>query len=259
MDAHDPYRPSPPFLSHFSDVLFPNISLLIKKTFCRFGCVSREAKSFFNNLLYKGEIAYLDHHLGKLFEHLKKIGIYDDSLIIITSDHGELFCEHGYEGHRVPLYEGATHVPLFIKFPHGRVTGSEQQYTTLADLYPTILSICGLPIPEGIPAKPFGKPAEPVVAEFYNYNIGVHRALYNGKYKFMQFEKKKEPELYDLQADPLETKNIAKIFPEATVNMQNMLTEWTKNHLPRYTTADRQKIELSPDIKEDLKALGYIQ
>lgn len=259
MDAHEPYRPSPPFLSHFSDVVFPNISLLIKKVFYHFRFVSKETIGFFNKLLYKGEIAYLDHHLGKLFEHLKKLGIYDDALIIITSDHGELFYEHGYEGHRVPLYEGVTHIPLFIKFPHEQVTGSEQQHITLADLYPTILSICGLPVPEGIPAKPFGKPAEPVVAEFYNYDIGAHRALHNGKHKFMQFEMGKEPELYDLEADPLETKNIAKMFPKATVNMQDMLTKWVKNHLPRYTTADRQKIELSPGIKEDLKTLGYIQ
>ena len=170
--------------------------------------------------MYEGALAYLDHHLGEFFERLKQMGIYDDSLIIVTSDHGELFCEHGFIRHKVPLYEGVIRIPLYIKYPHNQITGKKLQPITLADLYPTILSICGLPIPGGISGKPFGDNAGPAVAEFYNYDIGAHRAIYDGNYKFMQFERGREPELYDLKTDPLETNNIAKLFPDITAAMK---------------------------------------
>ena len=84
-------------------------------------------------------------------------------------------------------YHCMKRLPAFrciSSFPTNR-TGTRKQFITLSDLYPTILSACGLPVPEEISAKPFGKTALPVVAEFYNYDIGAHRALYEGKHKLM--------------------------------------------------------------------------
>lgn len=262
MDPHDPYRPSEPFKSIFNQFpfLYPQpltnmIGRLLHKIPAKYRCVLNES-------LYKGEIAYLDYHLGVLFNRLKKIGIYHKSLIIVTSDHGELFCEHGYNYHRVPLYEGVMRVPLYIKYPRNLITGlepSQQQYITLADLYPTILSICSLPIPVEVSGKAFGKPARPVVAEFHNYDIGLHRAVYADQYKYLKFEKRKEPELYDVKADPLEKNNLARLLPEKTVEMETLLAEWLKNHPPRYQISDSQRKEVSPSTLDDLKALGYIE
>ena len=255
MDAHDPYRPSRPFKGRFLHSPFS----LYKKARSFFQVESAEALCAQGKPLYEGALAYLDYHLGKFFERLKQMGMYDDSLIIVTSDHGELFCEHGLSTHRVPLYEGVLRIPLYIKLPHHQVTGRKLQSITLADLYPTILSICGLPFPGGISGKPFGHNAGPVVAEFYNYDIGAHRALYDRTYKFMQFERGRKPELYDLKTDPLETTNIASISPEITASMQDMLAAWVQSHPPRYQAVEQKKIEVSPSIKEDLKSLGYIQ
>ena len=259
MDAHDPYLPSRPFNGFFLTSLFPHISSLAKQVGRFFHSVSRESMCCLRKALYEGEIAYLDYHLGALFKSLKQMGIYNDALIIVTSDHGEMFCEHGQIAHKVPLHEEVARIPLYIKFPHKQETGTRKQFITLSDLYPTILSACGLPVPEEISAKPFGKTALPVVAEFYNYDIGAHRALYEGKHKLMKYEKGRETELYDLGTDPLEINNIAKTFTDLTVSMENMLTKWIKNHPPRYQVADRQKIEVPPSVKEDLKALGYMQ
>jgi arylsulfatase A-like enzyme len=159
----------------------------------------------------------------------------------------------------LPLYDEILRIPLYIKFPLKQITGTKKQFITLADLYPTILSACSLAVPEEISSKPFGEISKPVVAEFFNYDTGAQRALYKENYKLIQYEKGREAELYDLETDSLETNNIAKVLPETTANMENMLTEWVKNHPPRYQAADIQKEEVSPNVKEDLKALGYIQ
>ena len=66
---------------------------------------------------YDGEIAYLDYYMGKLFEKLKELGIYDNTMIIITSDHGEFFGEHDYWYHSHELYEEVIKIPLIIKYP----------------------------------------------------------------------------------------------------------------------------------------------
>ncbi len=255
MDAHDPYRPSRPFKGRFLHSPFS----LYKEACSFFQFESAEALCAREKPLYEGSLAYLDYQLGFFMRRLKQMGMYDDSLIIVTSDHGELFCEHGFSTHRVPLYEGVLRIPLYIKVPHNQVTGRKLQPITLADLYPTILSICGWPVPEGISGKAFGNNAGPAVAEFYNYDIGAHRALYDGTYKFMQFEKGQEAKLYDLQVDPLETTNLAGISPEITASMKNMLVAWVQSHPPRYQTVEEHNIEVSPSVKEDLKSLGYIK
>jgi arylsulfatase A-like enzyme len=208
---------------------------------------------------YDGEIAYLDDQLGKLFSQLKEMGIYDSSLIIITSDHGELFGTHGFYSHRVPMYEGEIRIPLIIKFPFSKRVGSEKKMVSLCDLYPTILSICGLPIPDDISGKAFGDHSSPVVAEFYNFGIGKHQIIYYGKYKYMRYEYQKEPELYDLEKDPKEQDNLAKKIPIVMAMMEEKLKDWGNTHKPKYLSSEDKRVSTSKLMEEQLKALGYIQ
>jgi len=265
MDAHDPYRPPPPFNGYFLDTSFPQLYRL-KQYFLRF--TLRFTKKWWNEKSwnayhlsqYNGEIAYLDKELGRFFSRLKKMGIYDSSLIIITSDHGELFGKNGIYGHECLMYEGVVKVPLMIKFPYCRRMGREKKMITLVDLYPTILSICGLPIPEGISGKAFGDASSPLVAELYKKGLGKHRVLYEGKYKFMNCEYERKPELYDLKRDPMEKENLAENLPEVTLLMEKKLKEWEKEHGPKYTpSAEIEEDPLSKEIREGLRALGYIQ
>ncbi|MCK5341960.1 MAG: sulfatase, partial [Candidatus Heimdallarchaeota archaeon] len=181
MDAHIPYGPPRPFAGYFLDTAFPQIYRL-KQHFLRLKNRVKE-KSWYSYQLsqYDGEIAYLDDELGRFFSRLKKMGLYDASLIIVTSDHGELFGEHGFKDHRTPMYEGVIKIPLLIKFPHSSRVGREKKMITLADLFPTILSICGLPIKDGISGKAFGDESSLAVSELYKFGIGEHRILYDGK------------------------------------------------------------------------------
>lgn len=94
---------------------------------------------------YAGEIAYVDSLLGHLISHLKKRNMYEDSMLIITSDHGEHFGEHNRAYHQFSLYDEVLHVPLVIKFPGNEFGGGEvSSIVSLTDIFPTISDIVGI-------------------------------------------------------------------------------------------------------------------
>ena len=187
------------------------------------------------------------------------MGVYDSSLIIVTSDHGEHHGEHGLYWHGGPIYQGVAKIPLVIKFPYGKRVGREKKAITLADLYPTILSICKLPIPDNISGNTFGDDSTPVVSEFRGFETGIHRVLYDGKYKYMNYGYKKDSELYDLDRDPTEQQNLAEKFPGIAKMMEEKLKDWKNTHKPKYISSSDREPTMSKEMKEQLKALGYLQ
>jgi arylsulfatase A-like enzyme len=260
LDAHEPFRPPRPYHGYFSEKTFPQLHRLAQYI-RRFIIKKWNNKSWLAYLSsqYDGEIAYLDTQLGKLFSRLKEMGIYDSSLIIVTSDHGELFGKNGFVGHRVPLYEGEIKVPLIIKFPFSERSGRETRMISLCDLYPTILSTCGLPVPGDISAKAFGDSSSPFVSELYNLGIGEHRIIYWKNYKYMRYENQRDPELYDLNKDPDEKQNLAKKLPKITRMMEEQLNNWKKLHQPKHVSSLNKDATITQSMVEQLKALGYLQ
>jgi arylsulfatase A-like enzyme len=89
---------------------------------------------------YEGEIRATDAVLGELFGLLRARGLWDDSLIIVTADHGEEFLEHGYTGHKNNLHAESVHVPLLIKYPRQHPRGRDDRMVSLVDVYPTVLA-----------------------------------------------------------------------------------------------------------------------
>ena len=258
MDAHAPYCPPSPFDSMFSDMKFPHAYKIKQDLMALISPAKKENPAAFNLTQYDGEIAYLDYHLGRLFKKLKKMGIYDKALIIITADHGELFDEHGLSGHECTMYEGVERVPLIVKLPfsskpairHGR-------YIVLSDLFTTILSLCNLPVPENVSGRSFGGNSKYTVAEFYDYDTGVNRALYYRQYKLMKFGKHRGTELYDLRNDPRETVNLYTKLPLIAEKMEKKLRQWETEHKPQ--SGNNKDGFISREIKDGLKALGYIK
>jgi arylsulfatase A-like enzyme len=101
--------------------------------------------------LYDAEIACLDREIGRLVARLEEEGILDDTLLVITSDHGENLGRHGLLGHKFSLHRTVLHVPLVIRLPGGLRAGEvRDEVTRLEDLFPTILEVCDLPIPPGL-------------------------------------------------------------------------------------------------------------
>jgi arylsulfatase A-like enzyme len=92
---------------------------------------------------YDGEILWTDTTLGELFEVLRQEGLWDDTVIVVTSDHGEEFFEHGAKGHKNNLFVESVHVPLLIKHRGGHPRGRDSRLVSLVDLLPTILDLIG--------------------------------------------------------------------------------------------------------------------
>lgn len=260
MDTHYPYLPPRPYASYYVSNAFPHLYKLELYTRYALHRYSKTALDAYQITQYDGALSYLDDQLGKLFDHLKKAGLYDSSLIIITSDHGEMLGEHNLYLHSCVLYEGVMKVPLLIKFPRSARAGREKQYIQLTDIFTTILAQCGLPVPDGISGKAIGETSAEAVGEFdQNYEIRHHRALYAGRYKYMKYEQKRAPELYDLERDPMEKINIAERLPNIVREMDEKLAAWVKLHVPKYTASDKKDASMSKQVLEGLKALGYIQ
>ena len=116
-DPHAPYDPPPPYDKRFKDP-------------------------------YDGEVAYADASLGKLFAYLKLHGLYDRSLIMLMSDHGESLGAHGEAMHGIFLYDETIHVPLLFKLPGAVLAGRRvAARVRLIDVAPTLLSMLSLPLP----------------------------------------------------------------------------------------------------------------
>jgi arylsulfatase A-like enzyme len=258
MDAHDPYCPPAPYDGYFLSAAWTQLHKLQQLVLHYAGWLPRPSWYRYMLTQYSGGIAYLDDEIGRLLEQLRRKGLYDSSLIIITSDHGELFDEHGFRGHMVPMYEGVMRIPLLIKFPFNQNQGTSEGLTMLSDVYATTLSACGMPMPATVAAQPLGNRTR-AVGEFENYTIGIHRALYEGAYKYMHYERQQPPELYDLARDPLEKNNLAAALPDVALAMHEKLRAWEVAFPPQYRDSSNEAGAVSGQVLENLKALGYIK
>jgi arylsulfatase A-like enzyme len=210
--------------------------------------------------LYDGCINYVDDRLGDLFGRFKQLGIYDNSLIVVTSDHGEEFLEHGMLLHDQGGYEVFAHIPLIVKFPGGTFAGKQvPQMAAMADVMPTILDIADLTIPEQaqgrslMPAVRHGKPLR--------RDVHMYWVLRTDDEKYFA----RRERLYDLGDDPEERNNR---FPEANpdelAGLEKRIQELVRRDLQlnaEFATrvGEQEGVELTDEEVKALKALGYLQ
>jgi arylsulfatase A-like enzyme len=136
MDPHDPYYAHPYDGTAYSRAAHPSPDL-------------DEAAHL--EALYDGEITYWDEHFGALLDELRRRGLYDQMTIVVTSDHGEEFGEHGGFFHGTTLYDEQVHVPLFVKLPASRRGGTVvRHWVQSIDILPTLLRESRIEVPEGV-------------------------------------------------------------------------------------------------------------
>jgi len=180
---------------------------------------------------YDSEIAYVDHHVGRLLDHVRKE--LPDTIIALTADHGEEFGEHGAHYHGNALYDQQVRVPLIISVPGlkgQRIAGPVQ----VIDLPSTLLSVVDIPIPASMQGTDLGPwlagepPARlpPVFSELEQKKMvvqGAHKLICDVTHHFC--------ELYDLQKDPAEQHNLAGRLPAKVDQLRAQLTNWISSRM----------------------------
>jgi arylsulfatase A-like enzyme len=219
---------------------------------------------------YDTAITNVDSGIGELFERMKALEIYDNTLIILTSDHGEYFGEHLLVEHSKDIYMEATHVPLIVKHPgqsegsvSDRVISSVDIPGMILDWLPTAMA---KPHRERFPARP-GE--HPVLIENYYTRRGdlwhprwghrfqrVRRAVIDWPYKVIHSSDGAH-ELYDLGVDIAEAHNLYATEPDVAQRLLTQLTDYHRTHPEAGTRVEQQP--LTPAELEQLKALGYVE
>ncbi|HEX9163639.1 MAG TPA: sulfatase-like hydrolase/transferase [Thermoanaerobaculia bacterium] len=203
---------------------------------------------------YDGEIATADAIVGELIAHLKQRSLYDNAIIVLTSDHGEGLGDHGEAQHSILLYTEAIRVPLVIKLPHSESHGKRSSSpAALSDIVPTVASLVGLDAAKSDGIDLFA--AAPRSRMIYTETIYPYvqlgwsdlRSIVSGSLQYIQSPR---PELYDFTADPHERRDVMNGHRREAAALRGELDKF-----PPPTTGD---VPIDPNDAARLAALGYI-
>jgi arylsulfatase A-like enzyme len=222
---------------------------------------------------YDREIRYLDDELARLLKRLDELGLGDNTLIVLTADHGEHLDEHGYYlEHGKSPYQPTAHVPLVFRLP-GRVPEGRvvTEPVGLIDLVPTVLQVLGVPIPpdvQGVSLVPLweGEDGTPYVFMESGTRQPSQLSVRKGSWKLAKLRAKEdrerfgrnEIELYDLASDPGERRDVRAEHPEVARELEAALARWQAT-TPVYRKSDAGPAGVDDRTRELLKGLGYIE
>ena len=274
-DPHYDYIPPPPFDTMFVDSEAEQISVSRYESSNIVDAGISDAELRYVESQYDGEIRFTDEYLGRFFDLLRNQGLWEDSLIVITADHGEEFFDHGQKGHKRTLYVESVHVPLLIKFPKSVRTGRDDRLVSLVDLFPTILEAAGIEsdaIHQGVSLLKTDPETDrsiffELLSTFYHRRGGGQEiekeehewwGVRQGDDKLLLLPSENRVELYRTRLDPTEQLNVAIENSELVALLKGKIDDWKRES--RSLGGTRQPIEadLDQDQLERLRALGYI-
>ncbi|MCB9898784.1 MAG: sulfatase [Planctomycetes bacterium] len=301
--VHGPYLPPRPFLERFvrgtNPTLTPRVEALIDLPFRKQwsamnprddqpGAVAfwdgkesfGPAEAAYLSDLYDGEIAYADDVLGKLFEHMRREGFFEDTIVVLLADHGEEFFEHGDFEHD-QLYREHLHVPLLVRLPGGRLGGTRVSgQAALIDVMPTLLELLAVGGPETFDAAPMqGESLVPAMTSHRTRNLPVfsERVMFlpDGEYdatlrapdSAVTFHSRPSGgtlTAFDLRQDPGEHDDLAcqpggTFFPAARERLKTKIAEAMarRDALDSIDAGGTTQLDSLEQV-ENLTALGYV-
>lgn len=236
-DAHAPYEPPPQFTPQEVNI----------------------------RSMYQGELRYVDSVIGKMYDTLAAKGVWNNTLLIITGDHGEMLGEHGETGHGYFVYEQALRVPLIIVVPGHKGKTVLDKTVQLVDIMPTVLDLQHIAVPSQVQGRSLlpimeGKQESPRFAfseslsGSQTFGTAPLRSLQDSTYKYIDTAR---PELYNIKSDTQEAHNLYDSKHDLADKMKAALQDVIrKNSADAKQTAEERK--LSPEESEQLASLGYI-
>ncbi len=213
---------------------------------------------------YDGEIVFADAQVGRLLRFLKEKGLYSNTLIVLSGDHGESLGEHGEKTHGFFIYNATLHVPLIFHLPAGASAESVREMVSLADILPTVLQALKMDVPSQVQGRSLlplmsGKKEDEsrsLYAETFlpriHFNWSELRGIEIENFHFIDAPK---PELYDLTKDPGETQNLFAQKKAVAEEMRAKLAALVRQYSAGQELAE--KTGLDPALMERLKSLGY--
>ena len=256
-DPHSLFQPPEPYASRFAQ---PSHSTHLEIEIDR----------------YDAMIAFADAMIGRLLDGLDELGVAQDTIVVVTADHGEGLMEHGYFAHGAHLYEEAVRVPLVVRWPRRVRAGVVfREAVELVDLAPTLLEFAG--IDEALAGSQGRSLAQalrtgggldserPVFLHRRDYEErfvgrttwvkGKKFAIRIGRWKYIEGLDEGTRELFDLESDPGETVNLSAQQPERVAELSTLISEWRVAH-----TSTQRAVGVATEADQRaLKALGYVQ
>jgi arylsulfatase A-like enzyme len=277
-DPHYDYRPPPPYDTMFVGPDAKPVDLARYETNPAIRPDMDPAQLRYVLSQYAGEIRWTDEYLGRFFELLERQGLWQDTAILVTADHGEEFFDHGEKGHKNNLFTESLHVPLLLKLPGAGRAGVDRRLASQVDVLPTLLELAGVepdfPHQGRSLLEPDPAPGRPILFDLLS--IWYHRredgssfevsdrwhGVRAGARKLVWREGERGPPqhlLFDVERDPRERVDLAASSAAQVAELESVYEAQQREaeaiaarHPPGGTAA------LTPREIESLRALGYV-
>lgn len=277
-DPHKPYAPSPSYDTMYGEGEGPYAGGAGNHPAMEAIEADSETKQMV--FRYAGEVSYMDAHIGRLLDYLKRRDILDNSILIVTSDHGENLIDAPGQAfsHGWTVYGPEIRALCTIRLPRAAMGGTRWEASTAnIDIVPTLTRYLGLPTPAGVDGEPIDlvdlktpdgprtlfaeatKPWENVETDPRWFNIRKPRSVRRGRFKYIQTLYRESEELYDLSVDPYERHNLLSDTRNHNANvaadLRKALEEWTSTARPLDTRFEPSQRD---ETVKRLRSLGYL-
>ena len=224
--------------------------------------------------LYDAEVRDVDANVEEMLDTLKRLGLYDGALIVVTSDHGEEFWEHGAQGHGHALYDELLRVPLVVKVPGSTVRGRRSAPVTTSSIAPTILELSGITFDPGSLSAPSlvpllqadtpdasGRAVVSSVVWSAGPLVDGRDAVLMGDSKYILARDPAHDQLFDLAVDPGERRSLSASAPERLAAGRQLLERHLEAAagLRKRLGIEEGSLTIDENTLRQLRSLGYVQ
>ncbi len=283
MEAHAPYKNIPKnYLKLFVDQAAKQRVKMVNQDRQKYLTRSinmNEEDFMLLRMLYNAQISYLDYKISELLDFFKQNDIYDNSLILLTSDHGDMIGEHNLMHHSYCIYDELIKIPMILKLPDTINQGKKiDNQVSLMNVPATIMEILGIKNEtflnqvqeKSLPIKNDAveythvfseceRPKNEFINTYPDFDFSVYDKHFltvrSKQYKYIWASDKKH-ELYNIQNDPNEQFNLISEKAELAKNLEEKLFLWYDS-FEKVNGEKEKDMDLDENVKEKLKALGY--